>query len=228
AIALEIERLTDSPGGRSPAEQSRAATAILEFLRPVRDPIARDAYTRRAEEALGIHKGVLSGRLGPQLYAPPQTTGGAREVRSEEEKVLAHLLQSEGALPPAEHFPPPEVFFDPLCRNIYAVFCDLYRCGGGKAPSIGELLAELGQGADAVDRVAQLLLQVEGSGEGSLPDSLDRLLRRWRKQRQPDLIRQIRQAQQQGDAPRLERLLEEKKALIRGLHPKMTGDPYAR
>lgn len=225
AISLEIERLAPPPQGRTPAEQARIATAALEVLRPVRDPIARQAYTRQAAQVLGVSEGLLASRLGPQLYAPPQNPGRTPEVRSEEEKVLARLLQPETELPTPDLLPPAEVFFDPICRNIYAAFCDLYRNGGGEAPAVAELLSQLGQVNGAVDRLAQLLLQVEGSGEGNLPDSLDRLLRRWRKQRQSDLIRQMRQAEQQGDASRLLQLIDETSALRRTLHPKMTGDP---
>jgi len=221
AVALEIARLTPD-GERSPTELSRAASQIVEILKPLRDPIARRAYTRRAAQDLGVPEDLLLGRLGRQHFAASAERKG--EVRTEEERTLALLLAPEAEIPPEDLLPPPEIFFDGACRNIYASFCDLYRSGGG-VPALDQVLSRLDHGEGAIDRLARLLLQVDGSGEGNPAESLDRLTRRWQKQRSSDLIRQIRQAQQQGDAARLSRLLEEKQALSRRLHPNTTGTP---
>ncbi len=74
-----------------------------------------------------------------------------------------------------------------------------------------------------MDRAARLLLEDSDSEEGGLPETLEKLLRRWHKQRQADLVRQIKQAQQQNNDELLAQLLEEKKALSRTLHPDATG-----
>ena len=116
-----------------------------------------------------------------------------------------------------------EVFLDPECRNIYDVFCALYRVGGGRVPSRAEVVAKLSNEGGAIDRAARLLLQDPVSGEGTLQDSLGALMYRWLGQRQTDLMRQIKHAQQQGDQELLGRLLEEKESLTRRRHPGMMG-----
>ena len=99
------------------------------------------------------------------------------------------------------------------------------------------MIARLREQGGAIDRAARLLLEdadsdedshsadggLSGPGEGDLENSLETLRRRWKKHRQTDLMRQIRQAQQQGDNQRLSQLLEEKKSLNRSLHPGMQG-----
>ena len=84
-------------------------------------------------------------------------------------------------------------------------------------------MAKLGNEGGAIDRAARLLLQDPDSGEGTLQDSLGTLVNRWLRQRQTDLMRQIKHAQQQGDEDLLGRLLEEKKSLTRRRHPEMMG-----
>ena len=78
-------------------------------------------------------------------------------------------------------------------------------------------------GEKRLDRAARLLLQDPVSGEGTLQESLGKLVERWLGQRQADLMRQIKNAQQQGDHELLGRLLEEKAALTRRRHPEMMG-----
>ncbi len=168
----------------------------------------------------------------------------------EEEKVLLLLLKPGSDAPPPSELPPAEAFFDPECRNIYRALRDLYRGEACPMPAGADVVARLGeqgrlpggeqtqhapggeqtqhapggeQTQHAIDRAARLLLQDSDSGEGDLQDSLEALHHRWQKHRQNDLMRQIRQAQQQGDDKRLFQLLEEKKSLNRSLHPGMTS-----
>ncbi len=225
AVWLEIERRIPPAAERTPVTQARAARAIAELLRAVRDDVERGAYRRRAAEHLGVPEGALAGRRGTEHYfrSVERARQDRGEVRTEEEKALFLLLQEGAAVPPPSQLPPPEVFFDPECRNIYAAFSALYTSGKRSAPASAEVVAKLSDEGGAIDRAARLLLQDSDSGEGALSETLEKLLRRWHKQRQAELMRQIRQAQQQGDDERLGRLLEEKKSLSRSLHPQMTG-----
>jgi hypothetical protein len=67
--------------------------------------------------------------------------------------------------------------------------------------------------------VAQVLLEGEfNPGKPGLGESLDKLERRWRRQRLRELSSEIDEAQRLGDEPRLESLLREKTGLSRVLH----------
>ena len=230
AVWLEIQRHIPPAGERTPALQARAAGAIAELLRAVAGDVERGAYRRRAAEHLGIPEGALRGKRGARDYfqggggvsqAIPEGDRVGRPAAGEEEKTLLLLLSPGADVPPPHELPPPEVFFDAECRNIYLALRDLYRDEGGPMPTGADVVARLGEQGGAIDRAARLLLEVSDSGEGELADSLETLLRRWKKHRQTDLMRQIRQAQQQGDDERISQLLEEKKSLSRSLHPGM-------
>ncbi len=232
AVWLEVSRLLPEASERTPKVLARAAGAITELLAAVKNGVERGAYQRRAAERLGVPEDALRGRKGsrdffhtlsaPQATAPTQGDVG-KPSSGEEEKVLVMLLEEDAELPPPSELPPGEVFFDAECRNIYAAFCALYVGGNRQAPTGAEVVAKLSDEGGAIDRAARLLLQDSDSGKGTLQESLETLVYRWRKHRQTDLLRQIRQAQQQGDDERLARLLEEKKSLTRRVHPDMIG-----
>ncbi len=233
AVWLEIQRRLPPPSERTPSSQAQAAGSIAELLRTVAGDIERGAYRRRAAEHLGVPEGALRGKRGARDFfrgaattasaATESDAGVGNPAAGEEEKALLLLLNPGASVPSAEDLPPAEIFFDPECRNIYTVLCDFYRGENRRIPAGADLVAKLGEDAGAIDRAARLLLEDSDSGEGDLEESLAALRRRWRKHRQTDLMRQIRQAQQQGDGERLARLLEEKKSLNRSLHPGMKG-----
>lgn len=235
AVRLEIDRLTPPEAVHDPQERTRAATAVADLLRPIRDGIVRYGYGQRAAERLGIPLDLLWKRVGASPRG--ETAAGAttvavrpREVRSEEEKAVVLLLRPTGPLPPVASLPPAEAFLDPPCRNIFAAFRDLYA--GGEAPVVRAVLARLvGEGGESgtLDQAARLLLEESVLDEsepntGDLAQTLERLQHRWRKTRHPDLIREISEAERDGDRERLSRLLEEKTALARSLNPAMTGN----
>ncbi|RMH20016.1 MAG: hypothetical protein D6696_09165, partial [Acidobacteria bacterium] len=155
-----------------------------------------------------------------------------RATRTAEEIALALLLRAETP-PPLERLPPPDVFFDRDCRNIYRTFYALYQEGGTRAPTVDQILSGLRDDEGALDRTARLL--VEGAvlddesssetptpAENELSEILNQLERRWWKQRLVDLVQQIREAMAQGDEQLARRLREEKNALTRSLHPDAT------
>ena len=158
---------------------------------------------------------------GPRGGEPDgaQTSAAASLVHSYEEHTLELLLAGD-APPRLEALPPPEVFLDDDCRNIYRAFCALYReSGGTRCPETREVLTELGEQGASVDRVARLLVGRETSSQGpTLSESLDKLTRRWWQQRTRALSREIAEAQREGDDARLQRLLKEKTELSHRLH----------
>jgi DNA primase len=238
AVTQEIERLVPPGTSREPQLQAKAAAAIAELLRPIPDAILRFGYGRVAAGHLDVPVEMLARRLGVEnpKTGSPAAPGGAevkkgeggegvrgapREVRSLEEQVLEHLFQREGQtpLPAAGELPPPEVFFDPACRNIYRAFCTLYSRGRGVPPDARAVQAELGPEGDAIDRIARVVLEGNFvSGRIGLPESLDKLTDRWRRQRLQELQREIIEADRRGDRALLERLMEEKLRLSRYLH----------
>ncbi len=231
AVWIEIKRQIPPAAERTPARLAQAASAVAELLRAVAGDVERGAYRRRAAEHLGVPEGALRGKRGARDYFRGAAEGSQEGQRAgedvgnpaagEEEKALLLLLNEGAGVSPPIELPPAEVFFDPECRNIYAALRDLYE--EGLAPTGASVVARLGEQPGAIDRAARLLLEESVSGEGDLEASLETLRRRWHKHRQSDLVRQIRQAQQQGDDESLSRLLEEKKSLNRSLHPGMQG-----
>jgi DNA primase len=243
-VALLLRRAIPAPtaSARLKASQAGAVAALLE---PIRDPVMRHEYVRRAAEMLGVPEKEFSSRLkelkswrGVQespgrgagaaaAGAPMGGTGGdtavrrPRLVRSLEEQVLASLLQGGAAepLPAAAALPPEEVFFDPECRNIYRSICTLYAEGGPAAVDARAVLSQVAAQPASVDRMAQILLEEPfGLGKTGLSESLDRLVRRFRQQRLRELLSEIGEAQRKGDQVRLASLLEEKTSLSQSLH----------
>jgi DNA primase len=241
AVVLQLRRAIPASMASARLKSSQAGV-IAALLQPVRDPLMRHDYVRRAAEMLGVSEKEFSSRfkelsswrgIGPApaagtgtREARPETAGeshgasGPRLVRSLEEQVLASLLQSdqEKSLPPAAEMPPAEVFLDPACRNIFRTFCTLYARDGVSPPDARAVLAEVGGEDAVVDRMAQILLEepVDPAKSGIL-ESLDKLVRRWRQQRLRELQSAVTEAQRRGDQARLASLVEEKTRLSRSL-----------
>ena len=219
-VWLEIEQLLPPVGDRSPAAQARAAPAIVELLRPLRDAIVRRGYAKRAAEHLGVPEDLLLRRLGPQLYNPVAVDNRqARSLRDEgEERALQLLFSPSGALPLPEELPGDEIFLDPICRKIYTTFCELYG-RDGRTPPRDAIIARLAaDDDDASNLLARLILDESTSEEHSLRGALAEVEGRWLKRRESELVREIRQAQERGDGARLEALLVDKQALSRRKH----------
>jgi DNA primase len=247
AVVAEIARLAPPEVRNQPRRQASAASDVGELLGRIPDAVLRFTYGRRAAEALELPvelvlknvPGAAPRHAGRPGDPPPGAPGGppgapASEprygpgaddsaslspVRSYEEHTL-ELLLSGDPVPGPEALPPPEVFLDAHCRNIYRAFCALYReSGGTRLPAAREVLAELGEQGATVDRVARLLVGRDTTSQGpTLVQSLDKLTRRWWQQRTRALSREIAEAQRQGDGARLERLLREKTELSHRLH----------
>jgi DNA primase len=242
AVVLQLRRAIPAPmaSARLKATQAGAVAALLE---PIRDPLMRHEYARRAAEMLGVPEKEFLSRLkelkgwrgvseaagagpgGTPAYAP-------RLVRSVEEEILAGLLQeSEGepsagpTLPPIGELPPAEVFLDPECRNIYRTCCTLYAEGGAQAVTARAVLAQVASQPATVERLAQLLAEGRADpGKARLSESLDKLIRRWRQTRLRELQSEIVEAQRQGDQARLASLVEERTSVSRSLQGVRPGD----
>jgi DNA primase len=231
AVAAEIERLVPAGTAADPPRQAKAATAVAELIRPIPDAILRYGYARIAAERLDIPVEMLSRRAGaggperggeragPRPAFPPVETRVTREVRSSEELVLERLIQGEEPIPPPQELPPPAAFLDMECRNIYQAFYALYAGAGGR-PDGKAVMAALGHEGGAVARLAMILVQRElvPDRAGLLLPSLEKLFRRWQKQRLQELATEIREADRRGDLHRLEGLLKEKTSLSQSLH----------
>ena len=114
--------------------------------------------------------------------------------------------------------PPPGVFLDTECRNIYEAFCALYA-GAESPPDFQMLKSRLGEHERTVARLAKIMLEREvASGRIGLLESLDKLTDRWRRQRIEELHGEIDEAQRKGDHALRDRLVDEKTRLSRSLH----------
>jgi DNA primase len=235
AVSAEIDRLIPAGAANDPRAQAKAATEIGELLRPIHDSILRYSYGRIAAGRLGIPVEMLARRMGgggdrqpgrPSPPVPPASSGapsrdeGPRLVRSLEEQVLDQLLQPEdpAQIPAPGELPPPEVFLDAECRNIYRAFCTLYA-EAGSPPDFQTVKSRLGEAEGTVARLAKIMLEREvASGRMGLLESLDKLADRWRRQRIKELHGEINEAQRKGDHALRDRLVDEKTRLSRSLH----------
>lgn len=232
AVVEEIDRRIPEGAAREPRLQAKAAADITELLRPIPDPVLRFGYGKLAAERLGIPVEMLTRRFGGDRTpaargqapaARPALSAGAagasrgpRETRSLEEQVLRDLLEGEGGIPPLAELPPPEVFFDTECRNIYQAFRGLYARGSGSPPEARAVLAELGSEGAAVDRVAEILLEESfAPRRNGLRESLDKLERRSLDRQRQEKQREISEAVRQGDYALAHRLTDEKRELDR-------------
>jgi DNA primase len=231
-VSFEIDRLTPREATEEPRTQAKAAGAIAELLRPIPDAILRQSYAQVAAKRLNLPAELLARRAAPGRSEPRRPGGpppaaarpapprlpAKREVRSLEEAAIESLLKGEEPVPALGELPPPEVFLDLTCRNIYRAFLALYA-GEGAPPAARHVLSSLGSEDPTVDRMAFILLEEPvGPRKVGLLESLENLVRRFREQRLRELVGEIVEAARLGDAARLERLNEEKTALSRSLH----------
>ncbi|HEY6324353.1 MAG TPA: DNA primase [Thermoanaerobaculia bacterium] len=249
AVVLQLRRAIPAPMASARLKATQAG-AVASLLEPIRDPLMRHEYARRAAEMLGVPEKEFLSRLkelkgwrgvSEEAGAGPGGTPayGPRLVRSVEEEILAGLLQEgEGeppvgpTLPPIGELPPPEVFLDPECRNIYRTCCTLYAEGGAQAVTARAVLAQVASQPATVERLAQLLAEGRADpGKARLSESLDKLIRRWRQTRLRELQSEIVEAQRRGDQARLASLVEERTRVsqsLQGVRPGGRGDPGER
>jgi DNA primase len=223
AVLLELERLIPSDVHLDPRLQARAGREVAELLQSIQDSILRYSYSRKASDRIGIPVELLWRRVGAKQKGsagPPDEAEQAPQiVRSLEEKALQLLLSADEELPPVEELPAPEVFLNPICRNIYRAFHDLYMDGSGHPPVVRQVLSAVPSEGEEVDQMARLLLEGSPTGRaGELKSALSQLDRRWKQQRLRGLANEISKAQRDGDRERLEKLLDEKTALSRSVH----------
>jgi DNA primase len=258
-VELQLRRAIPAPMASARLKATQAG-AVVSLLEPIRDPLMRHEYARRAAEMLGVPekeflsrlkelkgwRGVSEGSVSERGAGERAGSGaggsgggpGPRVVRSVEEEVLASLLRSGASepeaeagstaappLPPIADLPPPEVFFDPECRNIYRGFCTLYAEGGADAVDSRSVLARVASEPATIDRMAQILLEKPfDPAKFSLSESLDKLIRRWRQTRLRELQSEIVEAQRKGDQARLSSLVEERTSLSQSLQGVRPGD----
>ena len=242
AVVLQLRRAIPAPMASARLKATQAG-AVASLLEPIRDPLMRHEYARRAAEMLGVPEKEFLSRLkelkgwrGVSEAAGAGSTGtsgyGPRLVRSVEEEILAGLLQEgEGessappTLPPIGELPPPEVFLDPECRNIYSTCCTLYAEGGAQAVTARAVLAQVASQPATVERLAQLLAEERAEpGKARLSESFDKLIRRWRQTRLRELQSEIVEAQRRGDQARLASLVEERTSVSQSLQGVRPGD----
>ena len=242
AVVLQLRRAIPAPMASARLKATQAS-AVVSLLEPIRDPLMRHEYARRAAEMLGVPEKEFLSRLkelkgwrGVAEVAGAGPAGasahGPRLVRSVEEEILAGLLQEDEGepsarptLPPIGELPLPEVFLDPECRNIYRTCCTLYAEGGAQAVTARSVLAQVASQPATVERLAQLLAEGQAEpGKARLSESLDKLIRRWRQTRLRELQSEIVEAQRRGDQARLASLVEERTSVSKSLQGVRPGD----
>jgi DNA primase len=224
AVVLEVDRLSPPETVSDPRQVAKAAAEIGELLQAIPDAVLRFGYGRRAAARLQVPEELLWRRAAASQNTEVAPVREPGVVRSVEERALQLLLSGPESPPPVDELPPLEAFRDDAMRNIFSVFCALYRDGSGDRPDPQLIVAELGADDGAVDRLARLLLEGPfASPSGELDGAFKQLKRRWQQQQLRSLASEIGDAQRAGDEARLKRLLSEKTALSRELHRRPDG-----
>lgn len=233
ALEREVDRLAPTGEHLDPRAQSEAAGALRALIQPIRDPVVRGVYARRAAQRLSIDESMLLRGDAARDFA--QVFEDRTETSSQESVALRLLLDPEVPTPPFEDLPPSGAFLEPASRTIYEAFHRLYL-DTDEPPAanavLGALDAELVENGDeatfaAKARLADLLMEdapvEKGPTTGDLRTVLASLQRRWVGQRMKQISAEIARAESAGDRERLDALLEEKVWLARHRHPGSTG-----
>lgn len=222
ALEREIDRLVPAGGRLEPRAQSEAADAVRALLRPLRDPVVRRAYARRAAQRLSIEETLLLQQSSASAF--DLTFENRKETRSEESVALLLLLDPDVPTPPVENLPPSGAFLEPASRAIYELFHHHYL-DHDQPPSAQDLLDRLDQNPDDVSREKSQMasLAMEDTPDRDLREVLDKMTKRWVDQRMRQVVAEMAAAQESGDEARLQALLDEKLWLSRQRHPGMTG-----
>lgn len=223
AVEEEVDRLAPDGIAKDPRAQSKAVEEITALLSPIPEATLRYAYARRAADLLSLPGDLLARRIarrdttpkaqpsaGSTPAAPRPTTGLSH---SQEDELLARLLEDPADPPALSELPPGDAFRDPVCRNIYRSLRDLYEVTGA-LPSARTVVGALEQDPDAVARVALYQNEVEypaGSRRLGLRECLEAVTHRWTRERLRELTNEIRAAERRGDPEgKLKTLLDER------------------
>lgn len=228
AVLLEIESIPPSVAS-DPQRTAHAAEEVAGLLQTVPDEILRRQYAVRAAGRLGVDDDLLlraPARRSDERDAAPRQ---APSTLSMEHQILRLLCG--GARP--EHVPPPEAFWDPSCRSVYAAWLEVVdEEGHGEGGVVRSLRGRLE--GESVQLLARLTLDdgdpdaeedkraagvgVDDDELDQLDDLLAKLERRW-VARENRLVRDaLTEAQREGDAERMQELLARKQELSRMLH----------
>jgi DNA primase len=182
AVEHELGRLLPPAPPTDPQVQARLAGPVAELLTPVKDPILRWAYGRRAADRMGVPFELLAPRLGPApvpvrperrpAVAVPIGRAPGRDLEEASLRLLLAMLPGSTtpqptALPARAEWPPEDAYWDDACRDIFRAFLALFGETGGVAPQLSTLRERLeaaGKPA-SVDLVARLVIEgADGPG----------------------------------------------------------------
>jgi DNA primase len=183
AVEHELGRLLPAAPPTDPQAQAKLAGPVAELLTPVKDPILRWAYGRRAAERMGVPFELLAPRLGPapapvrqlprRAVTAPTGRAPGRDLEEASLRLLLAMLPGSttpqpSALPGRSEWPPEDAYWDGACREVFGAFLALYQETGGVAPELSTLRERLeATGATAsVDLVARLVIQGADGPEG--------------------------------------------------------------
>jgi len=207
----------------------KAAEPVLEVLGRMTDPLRKGHYLGKVAEALGVDERALRRRFGAVRPAPSQAARAAGSApapaRTEPgrppygEDLLMHLVL-QGRVDTrwlAERIAP-EAFTDPRVRRVAAGLKGLAAEGRGPDALLDRLAGE----PDASALVAGWLsreVTVEGDPVDCALACVAAVGRRESQEVHRRLLADIREAEAQGDTPRLMALLRQKDALKRADRP---------
>jgi DNA primase len=118
--AFAIDRLLKDEPLDSLGERRRLIDRVRPVLLAVRDPVERALYVQRVARQMGVREGAVQETLKVrgQPYSRPSKDPDPKRVPTEEETLLAILLQNDSLRPRMQSFPP-DLFTESINREVF-------------------------------------------------------------------------------------------------------------
>ncbi len=201
-------------------EKVEKAGEMLEFIAKLASGIERDHYLKKTAEALDLDEAVLRQEMPKQGKHAATPAGGAkastpsRGHRPKAEEILVHLmLKDEGIARSLQTQLRPQDFSDPLFRRaVERIFGVL-----GATGSL-DLRALMQDGDEELNRLLShyAVLEMEYDDPGKhCQDCVDAIKQQDPERQMKQIVRALKDAEEQGNTAEYKRLLEEQQQLCR-------------
>jgi len=209
-------------GGRAASidEKVDQAGEMLRVIARLPSGIERDYYLKKTAEMLDLDEGVLRREMPRELRrtAPSpskgQAAGTMRSRRPKAEETLVHLmLKDEGIAKGLLEQIRPEDFTDPLYRRAMERIFEVLRAGGTLESR--ELMQEGDEELNRLFSYYAVLEMVDEDPARSCRDCVELLRQQDPEKQMKQIVKALKEAEEQGNTAEYKRLLEMQQQLCR-------------
>jgi DNA primase len=202
-------------------EKVDKAGEMLGIIAKLPSGIERDYYLKKTAEALDVDEGVLRREMPQELKRTTpspskvqQATGVSRRHRPKAEETLVHLmLKDEGIAKGLLEQIQPGDFTDPLYRRAVERIFEVLRAGGAL-----ESRALVQEGDEELNRLFSyyaVLEMVDEDPARSCRDCVELLKQQDPEKQMKQIVKALKEAEEQGNTVEYKRLLEMQQQLCR-------------